>query len=91
MEETNLANENEQIIARAQQYQQYEVERLEIDCPSIAATAATVLKAITRIEASLLLANLTGVIGAICYLAVMIGLSVFAWKTNPDLPSSSAR
>ncbi len=37
--------------------------------------------------ASLLLANLTGVIGAICYLAVMIGLSVCAWKTNPDLPS----
>ena len=50
MEETNLANENEQKIARAQQYQQYEVEGLEIDCPSIAATAATELKVITRME-----------------------------------------
>lgn len=50
MEETNPANENELKIARVQQYQQYEVERLEIDCPSIAATAAIVLKAFTRME-----------------------------------------
>ena len=36
---------------------------------------------------SLMLANLMGVLGAICYLVVMIGLSVCAWKTYPDLPS----